>query len=84
MTTLALALLGKFWPFILLAGGFVFAFVKGDRRGYRRAEAKQAAKDKKAVEERLEMDREATDIERKVVALSDDDARAEADKWARR
>lgn len=40
--------------------------------------------DNAALKDRVEMDREATDIERKTAGMSDDEARKEALKWARR
>ncbi|RWM29389.1 hypothetical protein [Mesorhizobium sp.] len=45
---------------------------------------KQAAKDLAAAQDRLEMDREATQIERRTSGMTDDQARKEAAPWVRR
>lgn len=52
--------------------------------GCLKGEDKQAVGRLAAVEDRLEMDREATAAERKAAGMTDDEARAEALKWSRR
>lgn len=78
------ALLLKFWPYI--AGAIVAAFSAWKLRqsGVNSERARQAKEKVAAAEDRLEMDREATEIERRVTGMSDDEARKEADRWARR
>ena len=45
--------------------------------------AKELESDLQAAEDRLEMDREATEAEKQATALSDEEARKEAERWAR-
>ncbi|HWK13246.1 MAG TPA: hypothetical protein VNS02_02540 [Rhizobiaceae bacterium] len=64
--------------------GAVALYVKGRSDGAAKAENK-SLKDKLASkEEQLEMHREANAAEREAAGMSDDDARQEALKWARR
>ena len=58
-------------------------YAKGVLTGAKKERAKTMAKDLKAAEDRLEMDREATAAERQAAGMTDDEARAEALKWAR-
>ena len=83
MSALLLTALAKFWPYLvaILAAGF--AALKLRQSGANAERAKQAGRDKKAVEERLEMDREATAAEREATALSDEGARKEAMRWVK-
>ncbi|TIP22989.1 MAG: hypothetical protein E5X67_35175 [Mesorhizobium sp.] len=67
--------------FAALVGG-IGLFVAGGRAN--RDAARRAAEKLAAVEERLEMDREATDAERAARDLPDEAARREAMRWARR
>lgn len=57
---------------------------QGGPVGCLKGEDKQAVGRLAAVEDRLEMDREATAAERKAAGMTDDEARAEALKWSRR
>lgn len=83
MSGLALSLLAKSWPYVLavvlaVVGGF------GLRRSGANAEkAKQAVRDVNAVEERLEMEREATAAEGQAAGMTDEEARKEAMRWAK-
>ena len=63
--------------------GAAFLYRSGLKKGSAAERAKQAAKDRKAREERLEMHREATDAERRAGELTDEEARKEAMKWNR-
>jgi outer membrane murein-binding lipoprotein Lpp len=72
---------------VALLGGFVAAvaaYLRGRVAGKKLQEAKQTAEKLRAAEDRLEMDREATAEERKASAMSDDEARREAMRWAKR
>lgn len=82
------ALVTSFLPYIatgiaLLLGVFGYGYSQR-RAGAAKEKARQAAKDKLAVEERLEMHREDSDIDRQVRDLPDADASKEAMKWAKR
>lgn len=63
---------------VLLALWRAFAAGKAAERG------RQSKRDLKAAEDRLEMHREASEIERRARDLTDDQARQEAERWARR
>lgn len=78
------ALLLQFWPYIAGAIAAAFAAWKLRQSGVNAERARQAKEKVAAAEDRLEMDREATDIERRVNGMSDDEARKEADRWVRR
>lgn len=81
------ALLSGFLPYIIAGVAAVLGVLSYGysqrRAGAKGEQAKQAVKDKRAVEERLEMHREDSDIERQTRDLSDAEARKEAMKWAR-
>lgn len=64
--------------------GAAFLYRTGLKRGSAAERAKQAERDRKAREERLEMHREATDAEREAAAMTDEEARKEAMKWSRK
>lgn len=81
MTTL-LTLLGPNGILYALLGAIVVAFGWMLRAGGKKDAI--AAGKLKSAEDRLEMDREATDAERKAAELSDDAARKEALKWSKR
>lgn len=83
MTT-AVALVLKFWPYIVAAAAAVIAGWKLRQSGVNSERAKQSAERLAAAEDRLEMDREATAAERKAAGMTDDEAKAEAMKWSRR
>jgi outer membrane murein-binding lipoprotein Lpp len=52
--------------------------------GARAERNRQATKDLAAAQDRVEMNREATDIERQTAGMTDDQARKEAAPWVRR
>ena len=64
--------------------GGVSLFVAGGIRRSKKDQAKRAAEQLAAAQDRLEMNREATAAERQAAGMSDDQARAEATKWAKR
>ncbi|WP_027036512.1 hypothetical protein [Mesorhizobium ciceri] len=64
--------------------GGVSLFVAGGIRRAKQDKAKQAARDLAAAQDSLEMNREATAAERQAAGMTDDQARAEATKWAKR
>ncbi len=78
-----LALLFRFWPHIVGAVAAIFVGWKFRQSGVEAERALQAKEKLAAVEDRLKMDREATDIERHVSSLSEDEARKEAMRWSR-
>lgn len=72
----------------LVGGGVIFiiwllTIFKAVLWGANRQEEKQAVDKLKEAEERLEMDREATEAERKAAGMTDDEARKEAMRWAK-
>lgn len=73
--------------YLAAAGAAIVALIgivaKSRLEGARLERAKHAAEELRAAEERLEMDREAPEEERKVANMSDKEARLEAMKWAR-
>lgn len=82
------AIIRRGWPY-LAAIGAVFgalatAYLKGRGEGEAKEKAKTAQRTIAAKDEQLEMHREATKAERDAAALSDEQARREAMKWARR
>lgn len=77
MKTALLILLGL--ALVGLAGWVILRRVRSEAKSEARAEITASA-----AEERLEMDREATDIERKVVKMTDEEARKEALRWSKR
>lgn len=66
-----------------LVGG-IGLYVAGGVNRAKKDAARQAAEKLAAAEDRLEMDREATDAERAARDLPDEAARREAMRWARR
>lgn len=64
--------------------GTVIGLGYGNLRGAKRERDKQAGKDLAAANDRLEMNREATDIERQTAGMTDDQARKEAASWVRK
>ncbi|QAZ46157.1 hypothetical protein [Mesorhizobium sp. Pch-S] len=79
-----LALVLQYWPVIAGALAAAFAGWKLRQSGVNAERARQAKEKVAAAEDRLEMDREATDIERRVTGMTDEEARKEATRWARR
>ncbi|CCV07964.1 conserved hypothetical protein [Mesorhizobium metallidurans STM 2683] len=69
--------------FAALVGG-IGLYVAGGVSRARKDAARQAAEKLTAAEDRLEMDREASDAERAARGLPDEAARREAMRWARR
>lgn len=61
----------------------VAAYAKGHSNGEAKAEAKRAQEEIDALEDRLEMYRDADAAEREAAGMSDDDALKEAMKWSR-
>lgn len=84
LITILLGLIAQFWPVIVGALGFFGAMVFARRSGVKSERDKAARAKLKAAQDRLEMDREATDAEREAARLSDEEARKEALKWAKR
>lgn len=58
---------------IAAAGAFIIGLARGRVTGAQRERDKQLRKDKAALEDRLEMHREATEQERRVSGMSDDE-----------
>ena len=79
-----LALILQYWPAIVAAVVAVVGGWKLRQSGVDAERTRQAKKDIAAAEDRLEMDREATDIERRVTSMSDAEARKEASRWVKR
>lgn len=77
-----------FSGYLLTAGAAIVALVgivmKSRLDGARLERANRVAEELRAVEDRLEMDREASAEEHTVANMSDAEARREAMKWARR
>jgi len=65
---------------IITAAGSYF---KGSLNGAKRERDKQAAKDLASAQDRLEMDREATAVERQTTGMTDEQAKQEAAPWVR-
>ncbi|WP_144224133.1 hypothetical protein [Mesorhizobium amorphae] len=78
-----LVLLLQFWPHIVGAAAAMFVGWKLRQSGINAERARQAKARLAAAEDRLEMNREATDIEQHVAGLSEDEARKEAMRWSR-
>lgn len=84
MIALLTAILSQFWPYIAAGFGVLALIFQQRRAGAKSERAKQAKRDRAAVNEQLEMHREATQAERDAAALADDRARQEAAKWSKR
>ncbi|TIU93443.1 MAG: hypothetical protein E5W09_25660 [Mesorhizobium sp.] len=76
------ALAGNKAIFAALVGG-IGLFVAGGISRAKKDTARRAAEKLAAAQDRLEMDREATDAERAARDLPDEAARREAMRWAR-
>jgi outer membrane murein-binding lipoprotein Lpp len=59
------------------------AWFKGSLTGAKRERDRQAAKDLASAQDRLEMDREATAVERQTTGMTDEQAKQEAAPWVR-
>lgn len=79
--SILLGRLTQFWPVFVLAGVAIVSFLKGQSSGSKRELAKQAVARQKAAEELHEMDREATEAERKAADLTDAEASKEGLSW---
>lgn len=79
-----MTLLLEFWPYIAGAIAGLFGLWRVYAMGQNSVKAKQAKKELAAAKDRLEMDREATDEERKAAGMSDEQAKQEAAPWVRR
>lgn len=79
---LALAL--QYWPAIVGAVVAVFGGWKLRQSGVNAERARQAREKLAAAEDRLEMHSEATTAERWAAGMSEDEARKEAMRWAKR
>ncbi|MGO4562307.1 hypothetical protein [Rhizobiales bacterium 3FA27D7] len=78
-----IAFLLQFWPYIVTAVFAVLGGWKLRQSGVNAERSRQTKEKLAAVEERLEMNREATEIERRVTGMSDGEARKEAMRWAK-
>ncbi|MER8793977.1 hypothetical protein NKH75_07180 [Mesorhizobium sp. M0984] len=78
------SLILQFWPYIVAAIVAGLSAWRIRQSGVNSEQNKQIAGKLAAAEDRLEMDREATAAERLAAGLTDDQARAEASKWAKR
>lgn len=80
------AIFGRIWGYVIAAGSFLAVllgiYLKGRSDANTTARMERMKREAKANEDRLEMHREATEIERKVAGMTDEEARREADKWA--
>lgn len=87
MTTLIALLTSKAGGYLIAAlvgaGTLIMAFLRGRKSGLDAERAKAAKRDLDAANERLEMNREATDIERATAGMSRDELQREAGKWTR-
>lgn len=64
--------------------GFIGLYAKGRSDGATKAQNKALKNALQTKDAQLEMSREATEIERETGKLADDEARREAERWARR
>lgn len=71
MTAVLIDLLAPLWPFVLAFVGAGFLYFKGRSDGGARADARQARRDRAAVDERMEMHREASEFERRAAGMTD-------------
>lgn len=78
-----LALILEYWPAIVAAVVAIVGGWKLRQSGVNAERARQAKEKLAAAADRLEMDREATAIERRVSGMTEDEARKEAERWAR-
>lgn len=76
-------LLLHFWPYIVGAFAATLAGWKLRQSGVNAERARQMKEKLAAAEDRLEMDREAAAVERRVSSMSDEEARKEAIRWSR-
>lgn len=67
-----------------VAAAGVLIYRTGRKEGGDDERAKQAARDRKAAAERLEMHREASEAEKAAKDLSDEEAKREALRWSKR
>lgn len=84
MSAALVSLILQFWPHIVAAGAAILGLLKYRSSVIKGERAKRMAEMLASAEDRLEMDREATEAERAAARLSDEEARKEALKWAKR
>lgn len=77
------ALLLQFWPYIVGAAVTLYGLWRARQSGINTERARQTKEKLAAAEDRLEMDREATAIERRASGMTDEEARKEAMRWVR-
>lgn len=77
------ALILQFWPYIVGAIAAAFGAWKVRQSGVNAERARQDRDKLASTEDRLEMDREATAVERRTGGMSDEEARKEAMRWSR-
>ena len=82
------AILSTLWPYLLAGVGALAAvfgvYTKGRSDAKAKAESAILKRTIAAKEEQLEMHREATAAERQAAAMTEENARREAERWARR
>jgi hypothetical protein len=82
------SILSAFTPYLIAIGAalaaLVAAYVKGRGDGKAKATEAELKRDVSSLEDQLEMHREATQIERDIASMTDDEAKAEAQKWVKR
>lgn len=74
----------EIWPIIAAVFGALLWGFHQRSAGATAERAKQVERDNAAMADRLEMNREATEIERKASSMSDDEARKEPLRWSKR
>lgn len=77
------AVLLQFWPYIAGAAVALWGLWKARQSGVNSERVRQMKEKLAATKDRLQMDREATTIERRTVGMTDDEARKEAMRWSR-
>lgn len=83
MNALVIVVLDQMWPYLIAGALGLAALVTAYARGRSGEKARQAGRDLAAAQDRLEMNREATAIERRAAGMTDDQARKEAAPWIR-
>lgn len=77
------AVLLQYWPAVVAAIVAAYGGWKLRQSGVNAERARQAEKTIAAAEDRLEMDREANDVDRHITGMTDAEAQKEANRWAR-
>lgn len=73
MSAFLASLIAQFWPYILAGVGGLALILQQRRAGAKAERDKQARRDKAALEDRLEMHREATEQEKRAAGMSEDE-----------